>query len=173
MTSIQTRSRTRLAAVAITAAVSVVALTGCSDHVTDEATTDTSRVEESATVDAEPASEEDVVSLDDVGADLEVRVGEELTLTGAVQDVITPETFTLVDPTGTTLDPVLVVGAEEIRGLAPDQEVQVTGTVNDDFDIEIAEETLDIQLDDELLTEWQQGLYIEAQQVETDGSEES
>ena len=34
-------------------------------------------------------------------------------------------------------------------------------------------EELDIQLEDELLTEWREGLYLEAQQVEPYSGEES
>lgn len=166
-----TRRRTQLAASAI-AAVAALSLSGCGGDSAED-TAAAASADQSATMDAEAAAEEEVLRLDEVGADLDARVGEELTVVGAVEDVITPEVFTIVDPTGTTLDPVLVVGGEEVVGLAPDQEVQVTARVEDDFDVATAEETLDIQLDDELLTEWQEGLYLEAQAVDTHGTEES
>lgn len=171
MTSTHTRPVTRLAAGAASVAA-LFALTGCADDAADESSEQTSASQE-ATMDAEASADEEVVRLDDVGDDLEASVGEELTVVGAVQDVITPDVFTLVDPTGTTLDPVLVVGADASDTLAPEQEVEVTGVVKDDFDIEQAEETLDIQLEDELLTEWRDGLFLEAQQVEPYSGEES
>lgn len=167
------RRRTRLAGSAL-AALAALSLSGCGGDTTEEATSpDASSEQQTATMDAEAATDEDVLRLDDVADDLDARAGEELTVAGAVKDVITPEVFTIVDPTGTTLDPVLVVGAEQVDGLAPEQAVQVTGTVKTDFDVAQAEETLDIQLEDELLTEWQEGLYIEAQQVDTGAAEES
>ena len=171
MTSMHTRPVTRLAAGAAGVAA-LLALTGCADDPADQSSEQTSASQE-ATMDAEASADEEVVRLDDVGDDLEASIGEELTVVGAVQDVITPDVFTLVDPTGTTLDPVLVVGADASDSLAPEQEVQVTGVVKSDFDIAQAEETLDIQLEDELLTEWREGLYVEAQQVEPYSGEQS
>lgn len=110
----------------------------------------------------------DILDFQDVSGDLQGRVGEEITVRATVEDVVTPEVFTLTDPADTTLDPIVVVDQDPTEVVETGTEVVVTATVRDEFVSSEIEDLLKIQLDDELLGDFEEGPYLDASEVRTE-----
>ena len=86
-------------------------------------------------------------------------VGQQVTLTGEVNETITPDTFSI----GGDVDPLLVIETQEnITPLDPGQQVQVTGTVEQAFDIVAVEEEFGLDLEDELFVAYESEPYLVA-----------
>jgi hypothetical protein len=98
--------------------------------------------------------------------DLDTYVGEEVTLSADVNEVITPIAFTIAGTDDTSVEPLLVIGATENNELAPETTVGVTGTVMQAFLVTEVEEELGVDLDDELFAECEQEPYVVADDVE-------
>ena len=150
-------------AVAAIAAVSTLGLTACSDTAGAEAGADVEDVAEEESLDEglyEGPYDTDFYD----GVD--EYVGEQVTLSADVNEVITPESFTMACTDDTTVEPLLVVGATGDAQLAPETTVEVTGTVQESFVITEVEEELGVDLDDALFAEWEQEPYVVADNVE-------
>lgn len=161
-------------AVAGVFAVSALSLTACSE---DTAGPETG-------TDVEDVQEEDVVEEDveeDVAADgpydglydtafyddINSYVGEEVTLSADVNEVISSSSFTIAGTDDTDVEALLVVSATEVTDLEPDLTVAVTGTVEQAFDLTTVEEDLGVDLDDDLYDAWDQEPYLVASSVDT------
>ena len=150
-------------AVAAFAAVSTVGLTACSGTAGSEAGADVEDVVEEESAVAEPyEGPYDTDFYDGVDG----YVGEQVTLSADVNEVITPEAFTIAGTDDTTVEALLVVGATGNAELAPETTVEVTGTVQDAFVVTEVEEELGVDLDDALFAEWEQEPYVVADGVE-------
>lgn len=161
--------RTARAAVAALAALSAVGLSACGG---DTAGTEAGADVEDVTAE-EPAEEEpledgpyegvyDTAFYDGVDG----YVGEEVVLSADVNEVITPESFTIAGTDDTSVEALLVVGATGDTQLAPETTVEVTGTVMESFVLTDVEDELGVDLDDALFTEWEQEPYVVAEDVE-------
>ncbi|MCW4386149.1 hypothetical protein OH146_10230 [Salinibacterium sp. SYSU T00001] len=102
---------------------------------------------------------------DDFTEDYETYVGEEVTLTANVDTVISPESFTISGVESTTVEPLLVVHDGEVT-LEQGESVEVSGTVEEAFDLPTVEEDMELDLDDEDYADYDADNYIEATSVE-------
>ncbi len=150
-------------AVAAFAAVSTIGLTACGDTAGSE-----------AGADVEDVAEEEAINEGAYGGPydpdfyegVEDYLGEQVTLSADVNEVITPEAFTIAGTDDTSVEALLVVGATGDAQLAPEATVEVTGTVQETFVVTEVEEELGVDLDDALFTEWEQETYVVADSVE-------
>lgn len=91
--------------------------------------------------------------------DLGTYTAQEVTVTGDVDETLTPDAFTI----GADVDPLLVIETQEsIPPVDPGQEVEVTGTVEEIFEIVAVEEEFGIDLDDELFVAYESQPYLVA-----------
>ncbi|MCK6210407.1 hypothetical protein KZX45_07620 [Georgenia sp. EYE_87] len=88
--------------------------------------------------------------------------GEEVTVIGRVDEVVSPTSFTMAGTEDTEVGPLLIVDVGAVGGFEPDMVVAVSGIVHEAFDLETVEQRFNTDLDDELHEEWNGGPYIEA-----------
>lgn len=146
-------------------AMSALGLTACND---DTAGPETG-------TDVEDIQEEDEAALDPYDGpydttfydDIDSYVGEEVTVSADINEVITPSSFVIAGTEDTDVEPLLVVSADEVSGLEKDLTVAVTGTVHEAFDLTTVEEDLETDLDDDLYDAWDTEPYIEATSIDT------
>lgn len=162
MLDIRTRPLARTAAGGVLA-LSTLSLVACGDTAGPETGTSVEDVQETAEDEAAADGPYDSDFYDTV-PDLE---GETVTVSADVNEVISPESFVIAGTDDTSVDPLLVVGATEVTGLAPDLTVAVTGTVHTAFDLPAVEEELGVDLDDALYEDYDQQPYITATGVDT------
>ncbi|WP_159616395.1 hypothetical protein [Arthrobacter zhaoguopingii] len=99
--------------------------------------------------------------------DRESYVGEEVTLSADVNEVMSPMSFTIAGTDDTTVEALLVVHDMELPEVAPELTVSVTGVVREAFDLPTVEEEMGIDLDDEAFEDWDGEPYVEAKSVDT------
>ncbi|WP_258803152.1 hypothetical protein [Pseudarthrobacter sp. NS4] len=99
--------------------------------------------------------------------DLDLREGQEVTVSANVNRIITPEAFTIAGTEDTTVDPLLVVHKDAQPELQPELTVKVTGTVHTAFDLMAVEKDLDVDLDDALFEDWDGEPYLQASTIDT------
>lgn len=155
------------------APAAVFSISACSE--------DTAGPEEGAAVEdvveEEPAAEE---PLEDEGVEpydgvydstfygeYDSYIGEVVTVSAEVNEIISPNAFTIAGTDDTTVEELLIVhnldAAEVEQGLT----VAVTGTVEEAFVITDFEDEYGVDLDDELYADWEQQRYIDATGVDT------
>ncbi|RBY90192.1 hypothetical protein DQ244_12035 [Blastococcus sp. TBT05-19] len=162
-TTLSTRTTTARAAMAMAAAASVLGLSACSGTAGSESGADVEDVvEEEAAADEPFDGPYDTEFYEDV----DDYTGEEVTLSADVNEVITPEAFTIAGTDDTTVEALLVVGATGDAELASETTVKVTGTVEEAFVLTDVEDELGVDLDDALFTEWEDEPYVVADDVE-------
>ncbi|MFI7496639.1 hypothetical protein ACH9D2_18215 [Kocuria sp. M4R2S49] len=151
-------------------AVAGLGLAGCNTEGPEEGT-DVEDVSEGEVLESSPAPQET-----DAGAGTgyvgpydqpfydqsETYAGQEVTLSAEVTETLSTDTFVIGGAAGTTVDPLLIVEEQEVPALDDGQVVEVTGTVQQDFDIAAAEEQLGIDLEDELYADYVGQPYIMA-----------
>lgn len=94
-------------------------------------------------------------------------VGDEVTVSADVNEILSPSSFTIAGTDDTDVEALLVIGAGEVTGLETDLLVGVTGTVQQAFDLPTVEEELGVDLDDGLYESYDQEPYIVADGVDT------
>ncbi|WP_159617242.1 hypothetical protein [Arthrobacter zhaoguopingii] len=94
-------------------------------------------------------------------------VGEQVTVSAEVNEIVSPMAFTIAGTDDTTVDELLIVHDEELPDVDPGQVVQVTGRVHEAFDLARSEEDLGIDLDEDLYDDWNDLRYIQATSVDT------
>lgn len=99
--------------------------------------------------------------------DVQSYVGQEVTLSANVNQVISPMAFTIAGTGDTEVSEMLVVSSNENSELQPDLAVQVTGTVRQAFEVPAVEEELGIELDDSLYSDWEGQPYLVASNIDT------
>lgn len=151
-------------------AVTGLAMTGCNSAGPEEGT-DVEDISEGEILESSPAPQEGDAELstgyagpydEAFRAENETYAGQEVTLSAEVTDTLSTETFVIGGAAGTAVDPLLVVEVAEIPALDTGQVVEVTGTVQQDFDVAAAEEQLGIDLEDELYAPYAGEPYLEA-----------
>ncbi|MFC3300629.1 hypothetical protein FJV46_06655 [Arthrobacter agilis] len=98
--------------------------------------------------------------------DNESYVGEEVTLSADVNEVIDPTAFTIAGSDDTTVDELLIVHPENLPEVSPELTVAVTGTVKEDFDLVTVEEELGVDLDDALYEDRDGENYVHATEID-------
>lgn len=98
----------------------------------------------------------------DFHTDVEAYADQEVTLSAAVDQVVSPVAFTITGPDGEEVEPLLVVSTEPIEGLQPGDDLIVAATPQRELDIPELESVLGNDLEDELYEEWQGEPYLAA-----------
>lgn len=144
MTTMTVDLLTRGAAVAALAVSSLV-LAGCGEDAVDAGAATT--VEE---IQADPGS----------------YVGQDLTVLGEVEELLSPFAFTITSPADPTSEPILVVDAGDWSDLEPAAPVQVEGQLRAALVLVDLEDELGRDLDDDLYAEWEGLTYIVSDHAE-------
>lgn len=93
-------------------------------------------------------------------------VGEEVSLSAEVLDVLSPTAFTIISGDDPTEDPLLVLNEDDAENVLPGMPVQVTGAVKEAFDTATVEEDLSVDLDDALYEDWIGDFYLEVTAID-------
>ncbi|WP_162460026.1 hypothetical protein, partial [Kocuria sediminis] len=89
-------------------------------------------------------------------------VGQQVTLSAEVSETLSPDAFAIAG----AVDPLLIIEEQEIPSLDEGQVVQVTGTVQEGFNVTTVEEDLGIDLDDAVFADYEGDPYIQATRAE-------
>lgn len=98
--------------------------------------------------------------------EIETYVGQEVSLSAEVLDVLSPTSFTVVNEDDPTVDPLLVLNGNDTDNVLPGMPIQVTGVVMESFDPETAEEETGKDLDDALYEDWIGEPYLEVTAID-------
>ncbi|MCZ2810774.1 MULTISPECIES: hypothetical protein [unclassified Modestobacter] len=93
-------------------------------------------------------------------------VGEEVTVSATVDQVVDPNSFSITGIEETSAEPLLVVGSDIAGVLEEGQVLLVTGTVQSGFDEAAVEEELGLDLTDDGYTDFAGQEYIVADSVD-------
>lgn len=166
------RTRDRRSTRAMAAGIVAVAglgLAGCNTEGPEEGT-DVEDVSEGEVLESSPAPDNNPTAGDtfignydqDFYDESETYAGQEVTLSAEVTETLSTDTFVIAGASGTAVDPLLIVEEQEIPPLDDGQVVQVTGTVQEGFDVAGVEQELGVDLEDEAFTEFEGEPYIMA-----------
>ena len=156
-------SRTRTLALAGIIPLAALSLTGCNS---------TSGPEEGADV-------EDVVEEDNEAAPYngaldsefydayESYIGEEVTVSADVNEIISDTSFTIAGTDDTTVEALLVVTEGEMPEVESGLTVAVTGTVMESFDLPTVEDETGLDLEEDAYADYDGENYIVASEVDT------
>lgn len=148
------------------AAVAGIGLAGCGSE-GPESGTDVEDVTDGEVVESSAAATEDAGAMalayegdynQDFYDDVTTYTGQEVTLSAEVSETISPDAFAIAG----AVDPLLIVESQEIPPLDDGQVVQVTGTVQEGFDVVSVEEELGVDLEDEAFADFEGDPYIMA-----------
>lgn len=148
------------------AAVAGIGLSGCGTE-GSEAGTDVEDVTDGEVVESSAAATEDAGAMamayegdynQDFYDEVTTYTGQQVTLSAEVSETISPDAFAIAG----AADPLLIVESQEIPPLDDGQVVQVTGTVQEGFDVVSVEEELGVDLEDEAFTDFEGEPYIMA-----------
>ncbi|ELS50860.1 hypothetical protein STVIR_8168 [Streptomyces viridochromogenes Tue57] len=98
--------------------------------------------------------------------DVDRWVGEEVTLSADVNEVLNQHSFTLAGTPESDVDELLVVSAATTN-VEEGETVQVTGTVKAGFNAEAVKKDLGVNWNDPLYKDWVDEHYIVASSVDT------
>ncbi|MQA34738.1 hypothetical protein [Modestobacter roseus] len=166
-------------AVAGTLALSPLALTACGDDTAGpEEGVSVGDIQEEDEADAGADTGADVTDVppafgytgtydDGFGADPNQYVGQTVTVSATVNELIGPNAFTIAGTANTSVPALLVIGEDSASGLESGQVVQVSGTVEDPFNEATAEGDLGIELTDDAFLDFQGDVYLVADSVDT------
>ena len=99
--------------------------------------------------------------------EMDSYVGEEVTVSADVNEILTPMSFTIAGTDDTTVEALLVLHDMELPEVTAGLTVGVTGTVQEAFDLPTVEEEMGVDLDDAAFEDWDGEPYIEATSVDT------
>ncbi|KQO02140.1 hypothetical protein ASF21_16070 [Arthrobacter sp. Leaf234] len=143
-------------------------LVGCnSTSGTEEGADVEDIVEEEPVVDEADAGPYDGVYDQGFYDDVDTYVGEEVTVSADVNEILSPMSFTIAGTDDTTVDALLVLHDTELPEVTAGLTVGVTGTVQEAFDLPTVEEEMGVDLDDAAFEDWDGEPYIEATSVDT------
>lgn len=147
-------------------AVAGLGLAGCGSE-GPETGTDVEDVTDGEVVESSAAATEDAGAMamayegdynQDFYDESTTYVGQQVTLSAEVSETLSPDAFAIAG----AVDPLLIIESEEIPSLDTGQVVQVTGTVQDGFDVVTVEEELGVDLEDEAFADFEGEPYIMA-----------
>lgn len=99
--------------------------------------------------------------------DYDSLVGQQVTVSAQVNEIVTDSAFTIAGTEDTGVEPLLIVHAGDVAALEQGSAVSVTGTVRDAFDPVDVESELGVELEDEAYADWEGQRYIVADSVDT------
>lgn len=184
MTTHKQMSRTRKLAMAGILPIAALSLAGCnSTSGTEEGAAVEDVVEdEGAAVEEDEAAVEEETAAEDEGAavepydgvydtafyeDYDSYVGETVTLSADVNEIVSDRSFTIAGTDDTTVEALLVLADGQMEEVTPGLTVSVTGTVMESFDLPTVEEETGLDLDDEAFTDFDGEKYVVAENVDT------
>ncbi|MEX5302312.1 hypothetical protein [Kocuria sabuli] len=145
-------------------AVAGLGLAGCGSE-GPETGTDVEDITDGEVVESSPAATQDAGAMayagdynQDFYDESTTYVGQQVTLSAEVSETLSPDAFAIAG----AVDPLLIIESEEIPALDTGQVVQVTGTVQDDFDVVTVEEELGVDLEDGVFADFEGEPYIMA-----------
>jgi hypothetical protein len=174
MTTHKQMSRTRKLAMAGILPIAALSLAGCnSTSGTEEGAAVEDVVEEDA-VEDEPVAEDDAAVEPYDGVydtafyeDYDSYVGEEVTLSADVNEIVSEKSFTIAGTDDTTVEALLVLADGQMEEVTPGLTVSVTGTVMESFDLPTVEEETGLDLEDDAFTDFDGENYVVAESVDT------
>jgi hypothetical protein len=98
---------------------------------------------------------------------IDTHVGEEVSLSAEVLDLLSPTSFTVISGDDPTANPLLVLNEDDTENVLPGMPIQVTGAVMEAFDPSTVEENLSIDLDDALYKDWIGEFYLEVTAIDS------
>ena len=166
------RHTTRTAAAALVVAAGL-GLARCGTE-GPETGTDVEDVTEGEVLESSPAPENDPATEDtfngaydqDFYDERETYAGQEVTLSAEVNDVLDDDAFVIAGTAETTVDPLLVLYNMDQIDIEEGQVVEVTGTVQEAFDLPTIEDETQKDLEDDLYQDYDQQPYLEATDVQ-------
>ncbi|MGQ1838881.1 hypothetical protein ACT4S2_10525 [Kocuria turfanensis] len=171
MTVRERRSPARTAAAALAAAAGL-SLGGCSTE-GPETGTDVEDVSEGEVLESSPAPENDPTAGEtfagtydqDFYDERETYVGQQVTLSAEVDDVIGDDGLVIAGAAENTVDPLLVLYDMDQVDVEEGQVVEVVGTVQQSFDPSTLDDQAQEDFTDELYQDHEQQPYVEASSV--------
>ncbi|ELS50861.1 hypothetical protein [Streptomyces viridochromogenes] len=151
-----TKNRPKALALLSALLLGATLVTGCGDD-------DTAGPERGADVEE--------VQEDELLGDVDRWLGEKVTVSADVNEVINRNAFTIAGTPGSDADELLIVSADT-ADLNEGQTVQVTGTVRERFDVVGVADDLGVDWNDDLFTDWDDKHYIVASSVDTTVNEQ-
>lgn len=94
-------------------------------------------------------------------------VGEMVTVSANVDEVLTSKSFTIAGTDETSVEEVLVLHQKKLSEINEGLTVEVTGKVMESFDVPTVEKEMNVDLDDESFEDWDGEHYIKATNVDT------
>ena len=169
MTTHKQMSRTRKLAMAGILPIAALSLAGCnSTSGTEEGADVEDVVEEEAVADeGDPVEPYDGVYDTDFYEAYDSYVGEEVTLSADVNEIVSEKSFTIAGTDDTTVEALLVLADGQMEEVTPGLTVSVTGTVMESFDLPTVEEETGLDLDDEAFADFDGENYVVAESVDT------
>lgn len=166
------RHTTRTAVAALITAAGL-GLTGCGTE-GPETGTDVEDVTEGEVLESSPAPENNPTAGDtfignydqDFYDERETYAGQEVTLSAEVNDVLDDDAFVIAGTAETTVDPLPVLYNMDQIDIEEGQVVEVTGTVQEAFDLPTIEDETQKDLEDDLYQDYDQQPYLEATDVQ-------
>ncbi len=143
----KTHARRLRTAVATGVAAAALGLAGCGE---DPGTVDVPEVGPGSEL-AEPAFEGQFG--EDFLADVDGFTGRQVTVSGEVAEVLQPQVFALTSASD-AVEPILVVGGEVPGSLEAGTPVQVSGSLEQGFDVVDVEDRVGFDLDDPLFEQY-------------------
>lgn len=99
--------------------------------------------------------------------DFDSYVGEKVTVSANVDEVVSNKSFTIAGTDDTSVEEVLVLHEKKLSEINEGLTVKVTGKVMESFDVPTVEEEMNVDLDDESFEDWDGEHYIKATNVDT------
>lgn len=97
--------------------------------------------------------------------EIDSHISETVTLSAKVDDDITPKFFSIAGTEDTEVEPLLVMHGEDTMDVQDGLTVEVTGTVQDAFDVQAVEENMGVDLNESALENWNGDPYLEATEI--------
>jgi hypothetical protein len=144
-------------------AVSALSLSACGDTAGPEQGADVESVQE----EADDAEGYDGPYDGRFSDDLNSYVGKKVTVSADVSRQLSPTAFTIAGTDDTSVEPLLILGADPATQITEDLTVKVTGTVVTNFDLATVEEEKSVDLTDEMFADFEGEPYIDAITVDT------
>ena len=160
-------------AIAGVLSLGALSLAGCATSGSEEGADVEDLTEGDAEIEEEPAEggsdgPYDGVYDDAFLDDYDGYVGETVTVSADVNEIVSPESFTIAGTDETTVEPLLIVHDGSAEEVAEGLTVKITGVVHESFDLPTVEEDMDLDLqDDEAFDDWDGARYIEATSIDT------
>lgn len=162
-------SRTRTLALAGIIPLAALSLVGCNSTSGSEEGADVQDVVEE---DSETAPYDGALDSEFYDA-YSSYIGEEVTVSADVNEIVSDTSFTIAGTDDTTVDALLVVADGEMAEVEPGLTVSVTGTVMESFDLPTVEDETGLDLEEDAYADYDGENYIVASEVDASAEADS